>query len=860
MHFLRTWFAPNDAGALIRPKQIAPFLILVLLLGTVRVFAQQEQQEQQARPGRQSQQGRTDLAGPSDLARDNLSRVAAMDTEIEKILRRDPGLMVELKRWVAKEATDHGQVVSDWDLTDQSQDLLLRERATRLMEAQGEGTGVRGPGPIGTSDQSSLCDPDLDEGCSERSRYRTPPCDPQVNPGCTEQELPLPNRPERKTVMPAIPPGTNQAQAPNDLLELTQNPSLLTMQRPGLQTTGNFGQLNRAQGGTSGSLSDSDTGDESSVRARLRQMQMQAGQMPPSSMGLSQGIDPGSLSSTLDLSGALSGNQGIPSTVSGGGYRTAPYLSNPGSPINGQPLPTVGAGMNGTSFERSSIVHKPNPYADLPSLYDMYVRATSHPTALERFGQQVFENGTRDSDLIPMDLPVGPDYVVGPGDSLAINLWGGVSQRLFREVDREGRLTLPEVGPLLVSGRSLSEVQQSVQQSLRTQFRDVSADVSLSKLRTIRVYVVGDVQQPGAYDISSLSTPLNALFYAGGPTAGGSLRVLRHFRGKELVQEVDVYDLLLHGVKSNIKRLESGDSILVPPIGAQVTVEGMVRRPAVYELRDEKNLADVLDLAGGILPAAALQHIEVERLEAHQKRSMLSLDLKDVQDKDAIKKQLESFEIQDSDEVHLFPIAPYNEDAVYLQGHVLRPGRYSYSQGMKLTDLVASYKDLLPEPAEKYAEIVRLNAPDYRPSVESFDLAAALANPAAAPALQPLDTVRIFGRYDFEDAPSVSVFGEVRDPGTYRASGEIHLKEAIQMAGGATPDALMDNAQVIQYQPDSKLRVFSVSLKEALAGNPLDNVVLRPRDSILVHRNPARVDPAVVTIGGDQCRACGGLK
>src|SRR5712692_7012051 len=143
MHFLRTWFAPNDAGAVIRPKQIAPFLILVLLLGTVRVFAQQGQQEQQARPGRQSQQGRTDLAGPSDLARDNLSRVAAMDTEIEKILRRDPGLMVELKRWVAKEATDHGQVVSDWDLTDQSildrlsSDVKFRSVATRLLQRYG---------------------------------------------------------------------------------------------------------------------------------------------------------------------------------------------------------------------------------------------------------------------------------------------------------------------------------------------------------------------------------------------------------------------------------------------------------------------------------------------------------------------------------------------------------------------------------------------------------------------------------------------------------------------------------------------------------------------------------------------------
>src|SRR5271168_3097588 len=165
---------------------------------------------------------------------------------------------------------------------------------------------------------------------------------------------------------------------------------------------------------------------------------------------------------------------------------------------------------------------------------------TFHPFTIcmyKRYGAEVFENGTRDSQLIPMDVPAGPDYVVGPGDGLSIDLWGGVSHRIYRVVDREGRVSLPEVGPLLVSGKSLAEVQESLQQTLRTQFRQVSADVSLAKLRTIRVYEVGDVANPGAYDISSLSTPLNALFAAGGPTPKGSLRIVKHFRGKQLVEE-----------------------------------------------------------------------------------------------------------------------------------------------------------------------------------------------------------------------------------------------------------------------------------------------------------------------------------
>ena len=135
----------------------------------------------------------------------------------------------------------------------------------------------------------------------------------------------------------------------------------------------------------------------------------------------------------------------------------------------------------------------------------------------------------------------------------------------------------------------------------------------------------------------------------------------------------------------------------------------MVRRPAVYELRGENSLAEVLDLAGGILPAAALRHIEVQRLEAHEKRTMLTLDLSPEGTPDSVTKQLATFKVQDGDQIHIFPIASYNEQAIYLQGHVLRPGRYSYHDGMTLKDLVASYGDLLPEPAAHYGEIVRLN-------------------------------------------------------------------------------------------------------------------------------------------------------
>src|SRR6266403_2613258 len=506
------------------------------------------------------------------------------------------------------------------------------------------------------------------------------------------------------------------------------------------------------------------------------------------------------------------------------------------------------------AVEPVRMVRRPNPYADVPSLYDLYVQAGATNRPLERFGVDVFRRGEANPAYLPMDLPVGPSYVVGPGDSLSIDLWGGVSQRLLRTVDREGRLALPEVGPILVSGRTLGDVQQEVQHVLRTQFRDVSADVSLQRLRTVRVYVVGDVSSPGAYDVSSLSTPLNALFAAGGVTQQGSLRRLQHYRGKQLIEEVDAYDLLLHGIRGDLARLENGDSLLVPPLGSLVKVGGMVRRPALYELNSEKTLEDVLDLAGGILPAAALRHIEVQRLVAHEKRTMLSVEIGETSDPEAVRAQLRGLAVQDGDEIHIFPIAPYNSGSIYLQGHVLRPGRYSYKPKMKLTDLVTSYADLLPEPSTRYAEIIRLHAPDYHPVVETFDLATALEHPEKAPKLEPLDTVHIFGRYDFEPEPEVLITGEVRAPGRYRTSGLQHLRDAIYQAGGVTPDAWLDSAQLFRRQPDGTTRVFSINLSDALAGDPLNNVLVQPRDRILVHRQPEQVSPASVYVRGDVAR------
>ncbi|MGB8986942.1 MAG: SLBB domain-containing protein, partial [Candidatus Sulfotelmatobacter sp.] len=513
--------------------------------------------------------------------------------------------------------------------------------------------------------------------------------------------------------------------------------------------------------------------------------------------------------------------------------------------------------------DHPTIRHRANPYAGVPSLYDLYAQVSRRTPVLARFGEDIFRNGTGNFDELPMDLPVGPDYVLGPGDGLSIELWGGVSQHLQRVVDREGRVALPEAGAVQVTGRSLGDVQQLVQSVLRGEFRDVHADVSLARLRTVRVYVVGDVLRPGAYDVSSLSTPLNALYQAGGPTSRGSLRVLRLYRGPQLVGEIDLYDLLLHGVRSRMQHLQAGDTIMVPPVGAELTVEGMVRRPAIYELNHETDLAEALQLAGGVLNTGTLRHIEVERVVAHESRSMLRLDLPENNNQEAVTGALEAFKIQDGDKIRISPILPYSEQTVYLDGHVFHPGKRAYREGMRITDLIHSYADLLPEPAARHAEIIRLTPPDYAPEIIAFNLADAMGgdreektgeNNVQNVTLKAFDTVRIFGRYDFEDPPTVMVTGEVRHPGQLVTNGQTRLRDAVYQAGGLTRDAQLSDAQVFRRSADGKLRVLSVNLERALAGDAEDNVSLLPKDRIFIHRNLAKVDPPAVKIEGEVAR------
>ena len=794
------------------------------------------------------------------------------------LLQKETGLLLEVKKLLVRRAFDQGRILESKDLTDEALFRLLREDENIRVLATQEVMKRRYIQALPTREErqreASLCVSSIPSTQGESSTPETSDKTGNASPKpskedrywsdqarrselCPELSEPLSNAPYNSPYNPPSNRGYNP-RAPQGLPGTQSEPALdsrRAVEQAQLQDSDDFDGMPTGSGsmgsGTPGSTERITPEDlPGLIRARSEQTALDSSGSLGSSMGQQTAGDvsrlpayPSLTQPSEDISG---GRTGFPQDQNSLSQRAS--LDSRRDRTSLPPFPRD---------DHASLRHRVNPYADVPSLYDLYTQYGRRSPALVRFGDDVFRNGTGNFDQLPMDLPVGPDYVLGPGDSVSINLWGGVSQRLRRVVDGEGRIALPEAGFVQVSGRSLGDVQRLVQGSLQSQFRDVQADVSLARLRTIRVYVVGDVERAGAYDISSLSTPLNAVFMAGGPTSRGSLRTLRHYRGNLLVQEVDVYDLLLHGIRNGVERLQSGDTVLVPPLGGEITVEGMVRRPAIYELHGEKNLAEVLELSGGVLTTGTFRHVDVERVQAHESRTMLRLDIPENNNQESVEKALEDFAVQDGDKIKISPILPYADKTVYLEGHVFRPGKYAFRDGMLITDLIKSYDDLLPEPSKLHAEIVRLNPPDYTPQVIAFNLDDALnashsnTNKDQPVALKPFDTVRVFSRFDFEDPPIITVTGEVRDPGDHLTNGAARVRDAVYLAGGLTSDASIDSVQIFRRTGDNKLIVLSVNLLQALAGDDKDNLPLEPKDRLIIHRNLAKVDPPTVTIEGE---------
>ena len=504
------------------------------------------------------------------------------------------------------------------------------------------------------------------------------------------------------------------------------------------------------------------------------------------------------------------------------------------------------------------------------------------------FGADLFKNVP--STFAPLDnVPVTADYVIGPGDQIVIRAWGQLDADVTTVVDRTGGLNIPKIGTLQVAGVKYQNLHEHIKNAIGRIYRNFELSVSLGQLRSIQVFVVGQARRPGSYTVSSMSTLVNAVFAAGGPAATGSMRQIQLKRGNKVVTELDLYDLLINGDKSKDAALLPGDVIYMPPVGALVAINGSVNVPAIFELKKDGTLADLIGWGGGLANTAAGQKATVERIDNRSVRKVEEFNL----DTGAARVGL-----RDGDLVTIYALSPRIENAVSLRGNVAQPLRAPWRQGMRVRDLIPDAKVLLSkeywnrrnlsatvsdESAKAatgdatqtnlfaqasanikglaatagqaniselivvnqrevnwdYAVIERVNPRDLTTTLLPFNLGKAVIENDAAQnlLLQPGDVVTVFAIGDIKQQTDkktkyVRVEGELVTPGIYRAEPGESLRQMLARVGGLSPNAYLFGAELVRESTRAQQQKNLIDVVDRLEKEMQGSAISRGRNVI----------------------------
>ena len=413
--------------------------------------------------------------------------------------------------------------------------------------------------------------------------------------------------------------------------------------------------------------------------------------------------------------------------------------------------------------------------------------------ALKQFGYSFFESPFGGLTQ-PGDAPPGPDYIVGPDDTVSIQIWNVPDAALNRSflltVERDGTIYIPQVGAVAIAGLTMGDAQRQIEARMRRLIKRFDMHMNIARLRTMKVFVVGEVVRPGAYDVSSLATVSYGLHAACGPTRGGSLRKIRVVRAGKQVAELDFYRFFLQGDRTQDVHLKAGDTILVPPIGPVMAIGGPVRRPAIYELRGATPLSRVIELAGGLQPTADRRRAQIFRVDPGKQRVILDVG------RGIAKAEAHEPLVQDGDYVRVNAIWTSFENTVTLGGAVRNPGAYAFKKGMRLSELVRS-EQVTPDSYMDLGEILRTDPITYQTTLLTFHVGRLLAGDGAQNLeLQRLDRVTIGSQA--RGPETITVAGEVWRPGPYPKRENERLSSLLERAGGFTPRAFPRGAVLVR--------------------------------------------------------------
>lgn len=525
-------------------------------------------------------------------------------------------------------------------------------------------------------------------------------------------------------------------------------------------------------------------------------------------------------------------------------------------------------------------------------------KQTAKDGGLKPYGYDLFA-GSPTTFAPVTEIPVPSDYTLGPGDVLRIQMWGNQNQNLELPISRDGTISFPDSGPVTVAGLSFDEARQQIRKRVSEQYIGVEASITLGELRSMRVFVLGEARNPGSYTVSSLSTITNALYVSGGLKQNGSLRNVQHKRNGKLVGTLDLYDLLLKGDSSADNRLQPGDVIFIPPVGKRAGIEGEVYRPALYELKGDNTLADLVRMAGGLTPQAYPQRVNIERTNQDFLRIIAEADYTAQQGQNA--------RVQAGDRIHIPSISDITGQYVEVKGAATRAGKFAWMPGMRVSSIIRNLDaDLLPVADKQYAAVVRTNPKDDTISVLNLRLRDAVRNPGGEQDLVLEERDRLFlfsdaGKVDLQQKPenerengalanadkgaseqgpesftrerlfapvlqrlkaqakpgspqqTIRISGPVRYPGEYPMPATRSLADAIFVAGGLKDSASLYQAEVARYTTDDdgigQTNILNVNMADAMAGNA--DLSLQSRDTILIKSIPDFAKTRTITLAGE---------
>jgi polysaccharide export outer membrane protein len=471
--------------------------------------------------------------------------------------------------------------------------------------------------------------------------------------------------------------------------------------------------------------------------------------------------------------------------------------------------------------------------------------------SLKPFGYDLFAG--EPSTFAPVsDVPIPSEYVLGPGDSLSIQLYGKETMSYNLPINRQGNVDIPKLGPVNVAGQSFSEAKSLITSIIDERILGVKSNISMGELRSIKVFVLGEAYRAASYTLSSLSTVTQAIYAAGGINDIGSLRNIQVKRRGKVIAELDLYQLLLQGDTSGDISLMAGDVVFIPTVGTTVGIKGEVSRPAIYELKNEQSIAEVISLAGGVKATAYKQVGKIARINKSGLRSVLSVNLLTGQNS----------QVKNGDTIEVASVLSTLEQSITVKGHIQRPGIYGWYKNIKLSDILRSINDFKAQPDLEYILITRKNPITGKLTSYNVNFADYIKSQQASSdfVLQAEDTVYVFNKQRnrseslapllevlqaqtqlAELATIVSAKGAVRNPGDYPLTVNATVNDLLNAAMGYTQNSELEYALLARKDKQLNTSVLYIDLTSATARNisltALDRLFLfdrnKPRTELL---------------------------